>query len=145
MLELEARIRRLAFYATVARPGRDIINIDIMADVELFQKAKAMAEFISEYYRNPITMVQVAEAVDLPPENASKLFQMYFQDSIEDYITKYRVAHAQTLLVTTNYSPSAIAPRAGFDSNRAFISVFKDACGLTPKAYRSLFSISGDD
>jgi len=100
-----------------------------------------MATFITDYYRNPITVYQVAEAADLPPEHASKLFQMYFQYSIEDYITKYRIAHAQTLLVTTDYSPSAIAPRAGFDSKREFISVFKDACGYTPKAYRSLFAV----
>jgi YesN/AraC family two-component response regulator len=84
-----------------------------MADMDLFQKAKLMAEFITEYYRNPLSVHQVAETVDLPPDHASKLFQMYFQYSIEDYITKYRIAYAQTLLITTDYSPSAIAPRAG--------------------------------
>lgn len=141
MLEVEARIRRLAFYASVAEPSPWTINIDIMADVDLFMKAKLMAEYITQYYRSSLNAQQVAETVDLAPDNASRLFQMYFQYSIEDYITKYRIAYAQTLLITTDYSPSAIAPRAGFDSKRDFISIFKDACGYTPRAYRSLYSI----
>lgn len=141
MLELEARVRRLSLYADTAPPTPDTLKIDIMADVEVFNRAKQMAEYIRDYYSSPITTRQVAEAVDMRPRNARKLFQMYFQYSIDDYITKYRIADAQRLLLTTDLSLSSVASRAGFESLNQFVTMFKDICDHTPKAYRTLFSI----
>lgn len=141
LLELEARIRRMAFYATVASPPPETIKIDKMADVDLYAKAKTMADYVMDYYTSPITVTQVAEAVDLIPRHAEKLFALYFQCSIDEYLMRYRVAQAQQLLVTTDLAISSVSTRSGFRSMSQFIAVFKSSCHHTPKAYRSLFSI----
>lgn len=139
MLELEARIRRLSLYAGVAQ--RSSIKLGDKNKVYPFFKAKHMAEYISQYYTNPITVQQVAETIDLNRSHAVSLFRKYFQVSIGDYIRQYRSAHAQRLLVTTNLSLSSVATRSGFTSVSQFYDVFKASCHHTPKAYRSLFSI----
>ena len=139
MLELEARMWRLSLYATVAQQSP--IKMGDNNTLYPFFKAKQMAEYISQYYINPITVQQVAETVDLSRSQAVSLFRQYFQVSIGDYIKQYRVAHAQRLLVTTRLSLSSIAMRAGFTSTGQFYDIFKKSCHHTPKAYRSLFSI----
>jgi len=139
MLELEARLRRLALYAGVAK--RSPIDLGEENEVYPFVKAKHMADYIAQYYMKRITVQQVAETVDLDRSRAVSLFRKYFQITIGDYIKQYRVAHAQRLLVTTDLTLNSIALRSGFTSVSQFYDEFKKSCDHTPKAYRSLFSI----
>ena len=58
--------------------------------------------------------------------------------SIIDYITQYRVSHAQFLLITTDTNVSEIALKAGFGSISRFYTAFKKVCGQSPVAYRAM-------
>ncbi len=140
LLELEARIRRLAFYAEVAQTTS--LQNQTEEDNTSFQTARHMANYISEYYMGSLVPHQVAETADLETSVADRLFQKYFHSTLSDYIMRYRVAHAQRLLVATDLSLQAIATRSGFESVSNFYDVFKSACHHTPKAYRSQFSIA---
>jgi len=139
LLELEARIRRLAFYAQEA-DATSMASGD-EDDITPFYTAQRMGQFIAQYYTRPIGIQQVAESVDLSPPVADKLFTTYFQADINATMTRYRVAEAQRLLVTTDISLRTVATRCGFSSTSQFYEVFKSACHHTPKAYRSIFSI----
>jgi len=139
LLELEARLRRLSFYAKEAQ--RSSIKLGANSEDYPFFKAKHMAEYIEKYYMNGISVRQVGETVDLDRSNALSLFRKYFKMTIGDYIKQYRIAHAQQLLVTTDLTLSSVATRSGFTSVSEFYEVFKKSCYHTPKAYRTLFSI----
>jgi AraC family transcriptional regulator, melibiose operon regulatory protein len=139
LLELEARLRRLSAYAGIA--PQSPMKLRNNNKQYPFLKAKHMADYIAQYYMNPITVKQVAETVDLSRSRALSLFGKHFQMAIGNYIKRYRVAHAQRLLVTSDLTMSSIAMRSGFTSISQFYDIFKKSCDHTPKAYRSLFSI----
>jgi AraC-like DNA-binding protein len=65
------------------------------------------------------------------------LFRKSFGISIGDYITQYRIAHAQRLLVTTTMNVSEIALDSGFGSVSRFYTAFKQVCEMSPGAYRA--------
>lgn len=56
---------------------------------------------------------------------------------VNDYINKYRIAVACSLLTDTDKSIADIAFESGFTSQRYFSTVFKQAINKTPSNYRS--------
>jgi transcriptional regulator GlxA family with amidase domain len=60
----------------------------------------------------------------------------YTHTGILDYLTQYRVAHAQRLLVTTDLPVLEIALACGFNSLSRFYAAFKKICGRSPRTYR---------
>lgn len=53
-----------------------------------------------------------------------------------DYVTRWRMFRAGTLLRQGNHSIAEIAIRVGYDNESAFSKAFKRVTGLTPGAYR---------
>jgi AraC-like DNA-binding protein len=136
-LESEARLRRLA----------SIISPDSLAPGEASDpvsegersKVERMACFVAENYTQALKVEQIAEIVHLHPNYASNLFHRQFGIGIVDYIVQCRIAHAQSLLLTTHASISAIAFEAGFGSVSRFYTAFQTVCGQSPAAYRAIF------
>lgn len=135
LLELEARLRRLARTQTIAyRSTRnEVAGHAVSANMS---KAEQMALFISKQFADPLTSEDVAAHVKLHPKYAMQLFRQKFSLTIVDYLTQQRVAHAQQLLVTTDQDVLDVAMACGFGSLSRFYAAFKEACGIAPRAYR---------
>jgi AraC family transcriptional regulator, melibiose operon regulatory protein len=129
MLELEARLRRLARRLPGEATGQE-------GGAGATSKAEAMAQLIAERYAEPLRVEQIAAAVALHPHYAMQIFRRSFGVSIGTYLTQQRIAHAQRLLATSEQSILAIAYEAGFASASRFYAAFQAHCGLTPRAYR---------
>jgi transcriptional regulator GlxA family with amidase domain len=54
-----------------------------------------------------------------------------------EYVTQYRLSHAQRLLATTDLKILDVALASGFGSASRFYQVFMAMCGLTPRDYRA--------
>jgi AraC-like DNA-binding protein len=140
MLEVEARLHRLALAMTIpavstsaegqAETGAILANSKP-------NKVERIACFIAEHYTEPLSIERIAQTVHLHPNYAISLFRKTFGMSLVDYITQYRVAHAQRLLATTDASVSSIALEAGFGSVSRFYTAFNRACGQSPATYRA--------
>ncbi len=100
-----------------------------------------MACFLAEHYTEAIHIDHVAQIVHLHPNYAVNLFRKYYGMGMVEYLTQYRIAHAQRLLVTTKKTVLEIALEAGFGSVSRFYTAFKDICGQTPAAYRASLSV----
>jgi AraC family transcriptional regulator, melibiose operon regulatory protein len=138
LLEVEARLRRLAFSMntqdndfTKQEGSRASLPAGELSSVE------RVACFISEHYTESLSVEQIAQTVHLHPNYMMSLFRKNFGMSIIDYVTQYRVSHAQFLLVTTDANASEIALKAGFGSVSRFYTAFKEVCGQSPVAYRA--------
>lgn len=129
LLEIEARLARLA------------LSVGTITTLSANTHAETMAKWIAEHYHEPITVHDIAAAVDLHPNYAMRLFRQTFGRSMLDVLTQHRLAHAQRLLVTTQASVLDIALTVGFGSLSRFYAVFKARCGQSPKAYRERMSI----
>ncbi|WP_268251830.1 helix-turn-helix transcriptional regulator [Litorilinea aerophila] len=68
--------------------------------------------------------------------SAYHIFRRYLHMTILDYLTPYRVAHAQRPPITTHLSVLEIVLACGFASSSRFYAAFKKICGRSPRAYR---------
>ena len=131
LLEVEACLRRLALThdaetgrlpASTPRGGLDHV--------------RTMVTYISDHYREPLTVDALAGAAGLHPNYAMQLFRKHAGMTLVDYLTHYRIAHAQRLLLTTDDTVLDIALACGFNSLSRFYAAFKTICGQSPAAYR---------
>jgi AraC family transcriptional regulator, melibiose operon regulatory protein len=135
MLELEARLVRLASslppHKSAARPTRSGA-----LEAQRLTKAEQMACFIAQHYLEPLSVEQISQSVQLHPNYAMNLFKRVFSTTVTDYVSQHRISHAQRLLATSDEKILSVALSSGFGSISRFNSVFRRACGTSPKEYR---------
>lgn len=129
LLEIEAWVRTLAL-ATVPTPP-DLASGQLGND-----SVDQMISFMIRSFREPLSVAQIAARVHLHPNYAMQLFRRCTGRTIVAYLTQYRVAHAQQLLLTTDMSISDVALASGFTSLSRFYAAFREICQDSPKHYR---------
>jgi AraC family transcriptional regulator, melibiose operon regulatory protein len=133
-LELQARLLRFAAAVperTAARQPADVIRGATNA-----LKAEQMASFIARHYREPLSIDDIAREIRLHPNYAMTLFKRTFHTTLNDYVTRYRIAQAQRLLATTDEKVIDVALESGFRTPSRFYEAFQRACGCPPSRYR---------
>lgn len=71
---------------------------------------------------------------------AHKFKELYNYSPIE-YIQRRRIGEAQTMLINTDLSLTAIAHQVGFNSSAYFSTLFKKMVNMTPKDYRNIYTM----
>ena len=132
LLEVEARLRRIG----QPLPSHPSLPTQQMM-TRLPRSVEAMIGFITEHYREPLQLGQIAQAVGLHPGYATDLFRTTLGITIMDYLAQQRVAHTQRLLATTDQTVLSVAMEAGFTSVSRFYATFQKITGLSPRAYCS--------
>lgn len=130
-LELQARLLRLAG----ALPRRNEGTLTRRAGGAT--KAERMAVFIAQNHREPLSVEAIAREVHLHPNYAMTLFRRTFHTTLNDYLTRYRIAQAQRLLATTELKIIDVALESGFRTQSRFYEAFRRASGCSPARYRS--------
>ena len=97
---------------------------------------KAM-EFISKRLAQPIGSPQIADALGVRRPVLDTLFREHLCHSVGEEIRRQRFARAKLLLETTNMSVAAIAAETGYCSPSHFANTFRDATGVSPRAWRN--------
>lgn len=103
------------------------------AQTELLLRAE---QYIQTNLADPLTLEQVAGAVNLSPFHFHRIFTDFYGCTPGQYITNCRVAQAKLQLLQEDVSLSAIASRCGFSSQSYFCYRFKQLTGMTPLEYR---------
>ena len=98
------------------------------------ERAKA---FLTEHYREPISMEMLAESFHLNPRYFSTLFKKKEGVSPLDYLTGIRMDAARNLLLNTDIPASEVSSLVGYEDPRYFYKVFKKYMGQTPTDFRS--------
>jgi len=135
--ELIARIRRLEIEGwrdlrAVARPAPR----DNSHEAERMIPVEAMARYIGENGRKDISVEHVARASGLHPNYAMQLFKRAVGMSLKQAITRHRLDVAQSMLVASDRSISAIAFDCGFKSLSSFYEAFEKRFGTSPAQIR---------
>ncbi len=132
LLEIEARLRRLADGLS-SRPS---LSLSAQITNPRLATAQQIAQFIAQHYTEQIDGHTIAAAVGVHPGYASRVFANTFNIGVIDYLTQYRVAAAQKLLLMTDLQIKTIAFEVGFGSISRFYATFKKLCGVSPERYR---------
>ncbi|MEM7431497.1 MAG: helix-turn-helix domain-containing protein [Pseudomonadota bacterium] len=97
------------------------------------------------FLRSDMTLPKLAEVVDCSVNHLSQVINAGLGMSFFDYLNRYRIEHAKTLLAELDEQSTAIlniAYTVGFNSNSAFYSAFKKYVGQTPAQYRKTIAHS---
>ena len=125
MLELVAGLsRRLNISVKTKRPrwlekARDILEAD---------------------FHDSISFARVAEAVDVHPVHLARVFRKHYDCTPGEYVRRLRIDFACRELSQSDRTLVEIALAAGFAHQAHFSRVFKAQTGMTPSAFRALFT-----
>ena len=98
--------------------------------------ARGLLVYIREHYMEPISLKDVAEALNYSPRQCQRLISDYLGVSFSQYLLMYRINYAKTLLRTTKAPLEEIAEKCGFKSGKLLGQQFKAITGETPTSYR---------
>lgn len=97
----------------------------------------AMAiQYIDTHISNDLSLTKISAMVFLSPSYFSKLFKQSVGIGFNEYVTKLRMSHAQSLLRTTSKKVGDISKQVGFESAPYFNRMFKSLFGCTPQEFR---------
>ncbi len=94
-------------------------------------------KYISDHYREEITLESVARKVGVSYEHLSRLFSEKIKGGFHRYVQFLRVEYAKQLLRETEKCINEIITEAGFRDQRTFNRVFKNFVSATPRKYRN--------
>ena len=92
--------------------------------------------YIALNYALPITLVEVAEKVNLSPTYLSKKFKKVTGMTFIEYLNYIRLKQASQALLTTDNSITEIAVDCGFNSSNYFKDLFRKVNGVSPRTFR---------
>ena len=96
-------------------------------------------EYIDAHYLEDLKLPEIAAALHINPYYLSHTFKDLTGSSPMSYIIRRRIDEAQSLLLTTNLTITAIAMECGYNNSNYFQSVFKNIVGMTPGKYRKMW------
>lgn len=96
-------------------------------------------EMIRARYREPLTLVGIAAAVNTHPVHLSTVFHETYGCTIGEFTRRLRVEFACDQLSGSDEPIIKIALSAGFYDQSHFSRTFKRHTGVTPATYRSMF------
>jgi AraC family transcriptional regulator, transcriptional activator of pobA len=143
-LDREVRERRDGYEeATVARltlllVGASRLAADVVGDLRL-KDEPLLAEvfgFIEARYHEPISLRDVAAAVNLSPAHLTTTVRRKTGRTVQEWIGERRMAQARRLLVATELTVEEIARKVGYADSAYFVRCFRRDHGTTPLRWR---------
>lgn len=106
-------------------------------DTSKSRRIKIVNEYLYKNLDSQITLVDVANIVNMSPSAFSHFFKRRTQRSFSSYLTGLRVGYAAKLLIETEKNVSEICFESGFNNVSNFNRSFRSQRGCTPTEFRS--------
>jgi AraC family transcriptional regulator len=94
-------------------------------------------DYVHEYFRRKMSLVTVAEFVDVHPSHLARMFRRYYGCPVGDYVRRLRLEYAARELTHSDASLAEVAFASGFYDQSHFTHAFKFHTGLTPAEFRT--------
>lgn len=116
----------------------DIIKLSSLPSltIESSKKLNIVLDYIHNNYNKKIDNTTLAKLVNYHPYYLNKLMKYAHGITIHQYVINYRINIAESMLVSTNDTVSAIASNVGFSDLVSFIINFKNKNSMTPTEFR---------
>ena len=106
--------------------NKDIINLD------------AVKSYIEDHFAFDIKAEQLAAIACMGQTKLRASFKQQYGYTITEFIQEQRLAHAEFLLMETDFNISQVAEAVGYHHAGRFSGLFKKHIGLYPEEYRRL-------
>jgi AraC family transcriptional regulator len=97
---------------------------------------KKVAQYIEEHLANEISLLSLAQLVQLSLFHFSRAFKQSFGMPPHRYLTRQRIERAKALLGDRKLSVTEIGLDVGFSETSSFTAAFRKLTGETPTMYR---------
>lgn len=104
------------------------------------EQVNQVIEFVEMNYNMDISVRDMAKKACCSIYHFSRVFKKATGYSPYEYLIKYRINRAKTLLKTTDNTIDEIAHAIGFDSTSNFINTFRKLEDVTPLKYRRFWT-----
>lgn len=122
------------FFASFVEHSEKMYSGAAVEEKDIIEEVKG---YIQKYYRNDISISQIADQFGLTANYLSTLFHRKTGGKFIDYLTEIRIEAAKKLLVqNVSATVQDIALMVGYNSARHFSSLFQKQTGETPSSYR---------
>lgn len=95
--------------------------------------------YLNQNFMYEISLEAVAEKLGYSVTYISHVFKKATGRTPIQYVIRRRIGHAQTLLISTNYSATQIAGMVGYDNTNYFSTLFSKIVGMSPTKYREFY------
>lgn len=92
--------------------------------------------YIDQRYRDPISLTDVARAVNLSPGHLTTVVRHKTGRTVQAWITERRLAEARRLLVNTELTIDRVARLTGYRDPGYFARSFRKHHATTPRGWR---------
>ncbi len=92
--------------------------------------------YIDKHYDENLTLEVLAKEIHMNSYYFSSFFKKNAGENFKDYLSRIRIQHAVSLLVSTDMKAYEIALKVGFRDARGFSESFQRIYHETPAAYR---------
>lgn len=96
---------------------------------------KRVLSWLSTYYRDRISLEDLARDMDLSLAHLNRVFKAYKGMSLKRYQTMLRMETAMKLLLENNKTIQEISDYCGYDDPNYFSKAFKKEVGVPPSVY----------
>lgn len=100
------------------------------------RRVQKVQNFISEHYRQELSLQQLAMEAGMSPVAFSRFFKLRTGKNLSDYIINIRLGHASRRLIESTDSIAEICESCGFNNLSNFNRLFKKKKKCTPKEFR---------
>ncbi|MGI6545934.1 MAG: response regulator transcription factor [Fastidiosipilaceae bacterium] len=127
------------FYNFVKTVCREVIQL---RDRSKYQDktfyANQAKKYLEECFTDPeISLVKVADAVNLSPAYLSTIFKEQLGENFVDYLIGLRIKRAKELLALTGKRTAEISQLVGYKHSSYFSVQFRKVTGLSPSEFRA--------
>nr|WP_275691036.1 AraC family transcriptional regulator [Paenibacillus aceris] len=96
--------------------------------------------FIENNFMHDISILQIADELQVTPNYLSTLFHKKMGDTFIKYLTRLRLIKAQELLADTQSQVQIVAEMVGYSNTRHFTKLFTEFTGCYPSVYKKSVS-----
>ena len=99
---------------------------------------EAVKAYIEDHFAFDIRSEQLASIACMGQTKLRASFKQAYGSTITEYIQNRRMAHAEYLLVKTEFPISQVAQAVGYNHGGRFAALFKKNTGFSPEEYRKV-------
>jgi two-component system response regulator YesN len=134
--ELETAVQRVLPRA--AEPSPELPPLAPLAESTEAQSkyTQEAVRYIAAHYGEELTLAQLAGALDVSESHLSHIFKKETGQTLNGYLTSYRIRRAMQLLGDCRNRVSEVAQRVGYRDVTYFSATFKKITGLSPSEYQ---------
>lgn len=119
----------------------DIFFSGVSSKIEENSTIFLIKEYIAnQYARESLSVKDISEHVYLSTSYLCTLFKTETGQTLNQYITEYRINKAKQLLRDPRYKITEISSRVGYADGNYFGKIFKKCVGFSPSEYRKAMS-----